>query len=224
MTDFKCTKCTVLKDTSLFPKECRSKRGHTTICKDCTNSYLRIYKKTYRKTAKHIEAHRAYQKSDHYKKWQREHKRKPEQREKENQYRKTHKMSEESRVKMNNYRMRRYSASPKVRVDHSMAVSIGYALRGNKGGCKWESLVNYTVNQLMRHLEPMFDESMSWSNYGSHWHIDHIVPKSHFKYDNADSKEFNKCWGLDNLQPMEAIENLRKGNRLIYNIRKELAT
>jgi hypothetical protein len=28
-------------------------------------------------------------------------------------------------------------------------------------------------------------------------------------------ENFQKCWALDNLQPLEAIENLKKGNRVL---------
>lgn len=46
---------------------------------------------------------------------------------------------------------------------------------------------------------------MSWDNYGS-WHIDHIKPISKFQK-NTPIKVVNN---LDNLQPLWAIENLRK--------------
>lgn len=54
---------------------------------------------------------------------------------------------------------------------------------------------------------------MNWDNYGSYWHIDHIKPISLFKYETAEDPEFKKCWALDNLQPLEKIANLKKGNK-----------
>ncbi len=44
------------------------------------------------------------------------------------------------------------------------------------------------------------------------WHIDHITPKSHFNYKTPEDKE---CWALENLQPLEAIENMRKYNKVL---------
>ena len=44
-------------------------------------------------------------------------------------------------------------------------------------------------------------------------HIDHIVPKSHFRYEKPEDLQFKECWALHNLQPMWAKENLVKGNR-----------
>ncbi len=73
----------------------------------------------------------------------------------------------------------------------------------------------YTVDDLIRHLENLFKPGMSWANYGE-WHIDHIRPDCKFDYKNVEDEEFQKCWALENLQPLWAEENLRKNNRLIY--------
>ena len=56
---------------------------------------------------------------------------------------------------------------------------------------------------------------MSWENYGIYWQIDHIYPQSLLPYDSMDHPNFLKCWSLDNLRPLEATENIRKGNKLI---------
>lgn len=53
---------------------------------------------------------------------------------------------------------------------------------------------------------------MSWDNYGE-WHIDHKIPDCKFNYISVNDKEFQKCWALKNLQPLWAIENLRKGSK-----------
>ena len=66
----------------------------------------------------------------------------------------------------------------------------------------------------MKHLKKQFDDKMTWDNYGK-WHIDHKIPKSHFKYEIAEDPEFKKCWALENLQPLWAIENYRKGDKLV---------
>lgn len=215
-TPHTCNKCKIVKPYSEFNKEARSKTGYNPICRECVNSYMRAYKAEYRKTEKYKEAHRKYQTSDGYREWQRNHKRKPTERLRDREYRKTHKMSEASRIKMNAYRMARYRSSPKVRIDHSMAISMGSSLQGAKGGRRWESLVGYTIKDLMNHLEKLFDASMTWENYGSYWHIDHKIPKCYYKFDNTDAQSFIDCWSLDNLQPLEAGENLRKNNKLIY--------
>ena len=52
---------------------------------------------------------------------------------------------------------------------------------------------------------------MTWSNYGFYgWHIDHIELDCSFDYKSVNDKEFQKCWSLENLQPLWAEDNLRK--------------
>ena len=51
---------------------------------------------------------------------------------------------------------------------------------------------------------------MSWENQGK-WHIDHIIPLS-----SATNKdELYKLCHFTNLQPMWAIDNIRKGAKII---------
>jgi len=65
----------------------------------------------------------------------------------------------------------------------------------------------------MKHIESQFDENMTWENYGSYWHVDHIKPQSLFEFESADDDGFKKCWALENLQPLSAKENWKKGNK-----------
>jgi hypothetical protein len=55
---------------------------------------------------------------------------------------------------------------------------------------------------------------MNWSNYGK-WHIDHKIPDSSFVYKTTKDKGFQDSWALSNLQPMWAIDNMRKGRKLL---------
>tara|TARA_Y100000389_G_C17226930_1_gene396151 strand:- start:544 stop:708 length:165 start_codon:yes stop_codon:yes gene_type:complete len=53
---------------------------------------------------------------------------------------------------------------------------------------------------------------MSWKNHGLNgWHIDHIKPVS--KYNLLDPEEQKKCFHYTNLQPLWALENIRKSNK-----------
>jgi hypothetical protein len=54
---------------------------------------------------------------------------------------------------------------------------------------------------------------MSWDNYGKYgWHIDHIKPCSSF--DLSDRKQLLECFNYRNLQPLWALDNLKKGSKL----------
>ena len=104
---------------------------------------------------------------------------------------------------------------PQHRLNHNISNSILKSLKGNKNGRSWETLVGYTLTELKKHLEKHFTKNMSWNNYPSYWQVDHIIPKSWFKYKMPEDKEFKQAWALCNLQPLEAKKNQSKHNRYI---------
>jgi len=112
----------------------------------------------------------------------------------------------------------------RLKLDHNFRLRFNFSslLRYHikKGGNKTFDIVGYTINQLKQHLEQQFDSKMNWDNYGSYWHIDHIKPASSFNQKN--DIEFKECWSLENLQPLEAKENMRKGARLNFLTQKKV--
>ena len=68
-------------------------------------------------------------------------------------------------------------------------------------GCDLEYLTNHLANQ--------FTIGMVWDNYGK-WHIDHIRPISSF--DLSDPAQTKECFHYSNLQPLWAIDNLKKSD------------
>lgn len=87
---------------------------------------------------------------------------------------------------------------------------------GTKYNSVWKHLP-YTPDQLRIHLETQFESWMNWDNYGNGkdcWNIDHIVPQSLLEYDTIEHPNFLKCWSLNNLRPLSAIDNIKKSNKL----------
>jgi hypothetical protein len=70
-------------------------------------------------------------------------------------------------------------------------------------GCSYEDF--------KQHLERQFTKGMTWDNHGQ-WHIDHVVPLS--KFDLTDRSQFLKACHYTNLQPLWAIDNIRKSNKI----------
>ena len=103
-------------------------------------------------------------------------------------------------------------AIPRVRLSRNISRNIHLAIRENKNGRHWESLVGYTLEELIAHIEMQFAKGMTWANYGA-WHIDHIRPVSDFHFNDTDDSEFKQCWSLWNLQPLWGKENLLKGSK-----------
>jgi hypothetical protein len=122
----------------------------------------------------------------------------------------------EKRAEILEYRKERIKHFPKLKVSAYISSRIRNTIKKGKDGYHWEDLVGYTREDIMEHLEKQFDENMSWNNYGSYWHIDHIIPVSYFNYTSYEDKEFKECWALSNLQPLEAKENLIKSNKLLW--------
>lgn len=71
---------------------------------------------------------------------------------------------------------------------------------------KW---IGCTAEELKAHIESLFQEGMTWDNYGKNgWHIDHIRPISSFK-----PEEWEQINHYTNLQPLWWYDNLSKSNK-----------
>jgi hypothetical protein len=95
----------------------------------------------------------------------------------------------------------RTRSTPKGRLNDAVSTGVGLSLRGvasHKNGYKWETLVGYTVGQLMKHLEKQFRSGISWENYGKEWHVDHIIPIVAFNFETPFDLDFRRCWALKN--------------------------
>ena len=101
------------------------------------------------------------------------------------------------------------------KIKSTMKSSIYHRLQTrkiSKNRKKTFDMLPYTIDELMTHLESLFKPGMTWENQGQ-WHIDHITPDSWFSYSSMDDQGFKDSWALSNLQPLWAIDNLRKSNK-----------
>ena len=112
-----------------------------------------------------------------------------------------------NREKVNKYFKRRYIEKPHEYAWRGMLASVIRRL-GTKKESQTYEILGYSAGQLKTHMENLFEDGMSWGNWGK-WHIDHKIPISFFDQ-NEDPKIINS---LDNLQPMWASENISKGNK-----------
>ena len=78
-------------------------------------------------------------------------------------------------------------------------------------------ILGCTYKEFKLHLERQFTVGMSWDNR-SNWHLDHVYPISLAK-DEADVIKLNH---YTNFQPLWAIDNLLKGNKVIVNTQIKL--
>ena len=131
---------------------------------------------------------------------------------------KSKRQTKEFALKRSAYRKHKRRTDPIYHLQETVRSAMRHGIKyhgAHKGtSMTWKSLP-YTPQQLKEHLEEQFDEHMSWENYGSYWHIDHIYPQSRLPYDSMDHPNFLKCWSLDNLRPLEAVENMQKSDKII---------
>ena len=80
------------------------------------------------------------------------------------------------------------------------------------GDLKVFKLVGCSANLLKDWLIFNFDENMTLENYGSYWHMDHVIPCSLFDFTNND--DINNCFKWTNIQPLEGKLNIIKKNNI----------
>lgn len=115
--------------------------------------------------------------------------------------------------------------SPKRRLHKRISDSMRQSLRtgkNGKNGRAWESLVGYDTETLYRHLEKKFLPGMTWDNFNK-WHIDHKIPVDVFNFKTTSDIDFKRCWDLKNLQPLWALDNIRKSNKIETPFQPSLA-
>lgn len=111
----------------------------------------------------------------------------------------------------------RYHSDIQFRITKNLRGRLADAMK-SKGAMKSKrtlALIGCTALELMRHLESLFVEGMTWENYGNkegNWVMDHILPCASF--DLTNPAEQKKCFHFANIQPLWLEENAQKGDRL----------
>lgn len=119
---------------------------------------------------------------------------------------------EQTEARKQSRRLRDKERDSNIQRKISKTVSQGmrHSLKSDKAGRHWEDLVPYTLQDLRQHLESQFTPEMSWSNYGTYWEIDHIIPQNVFSTTSPDDSDFKICWSLANLRPLEKSLNRQR--------------
>lgn len=116
-------------------------------------------------------------------------------------------------AKHTQYTRERYRADPEYKTLCSLRGRLNRRISLKKAvkAKQMLDLIGCDKAQLVAHISSLFEPGMSWENYGQ-WHIDHIMPCAAF--DLMDPAQQVECFHYTNLQPLWAIDNLRKNSRL----------
>jgi len=105
-------------------------------------------------------------------------------------------------------------------ISKALRASIVGALKrqGIRKSHRTEELLGTSKINARKHIESLFKPGMTWKNHGvgeDKWHIDHKIPCASF--DLKCPVQQLACCYYKNLQPLWAIDNIKKGAKLNYN-------
>ena len=106
----------------------------------------------------------------------------------------------------------------KRKIRKRISAAMRKAIRQEKAGRHWEELVDYSLDDLIKRLKSTMPEGYTWEDdfvMGDNvLHIDHVIPMSAFNFGSAEDIDFKRCFALDNLQLLPAIDNMHKSGKL----------
>lgn len=115
----------------------------------------------------------------------------------------------------NAYEIRRRNRDSGYRLLVNLRNRMSKVLRGKNKSDKTITLLGCSIDDFRIYLETKFDVGMTWDNYGSAWHVDHIMPCAIFDLSKPEHQK--RCFHFSNLQPMFAKENISKKDKIITN-------
>lgn len=126
---------------------------------------------------------------------------------------KTNQWKKDNPEKFAAHRRKYIRNSPKARLANNSRDRIRRMIGSQgKGRGRSNRLIGCNAETLCLILEARFEPGMTWDNYGSAWHVDHIIPLA--AYDLTDPEQQREAFHYTNLQPMWAHENMAKGDEV----------
>jgi hypothetical protein len=100
-----------------------------------------------------------------------------------------------------------------LRYKISKLICISLKNNGYTKRSKTYQILCCSYEEFKTYIQSKFSENMSWENHGE-WHLDHKIPASSAK----DEDTLIRLNHYSNFQPLWAKDNIRKGNKLNYEI------
>jgi len=211
-----CCKCKLVLDLEYFGKLKNSKDGYKYECKKCRHEYTvlnrdRIKEKNrlyYAENKEHI-----LSQNQEYRVINSEAIR---------LQRKEYRNREEVKIHIKN-KQKEYLPVRKEAIKIRRLNDLNYRLqevyrsklhRGINGiNTSYTTILGCDFDFLKKWITFNFDNTMNWDNYGTVWHIDHILPINSFNL--SCTNELQICFHWTNLQPLYATENQSKSDKIL---------
>ncbi len=99
---------------------------------------------------------------------------------------------------------------PKYKLHRYVRARIWIALNGKNT----KHTIEYLGTTRIDYLDWLLNNNNNYNldNHGPVWHIDHVIPLSHFDLSNEEEQLIAFNWR--NTMPLDAKENLKKNNRI----------
>jgi hypothetical protein len=207
----KCVKCNIEKKLKDYGKDKSTPDGLRYSCIICTKEYQKNYNAQYRLKNKEKITEKA-------KKYYIKNSDKLKLKIKEYNYnniekRKDYleKTKEIRNKKTNEYIKNKKKINPLFKLSCNIRNLIGISIKNNgyTKKSKTNKYLGCSFEEFKIYLEKQFTEGMTWESQGK-WHLDHIYPVSLAK--NED--ELIKLNHYTNFQPLWAIDNIKKSNKI----------
>jgi hypothetical protein len=105
---------------------------------------------------------------------------------------------------------------PEFKLITNMRSRLSVALRGKSKSRATRQLIGIDFKTFSKWIEFQLEEGMMMSNYGSVWHLDHVIPISSFNL--LDEEELFKAMNWMNIRPLLALKNLQKANKIDHRL------
>jgi hypothetical protein len=129
-------------------------------------------------------------------------------------YKREHYLKNKEKIEAyrNNWRSVKSKNDSLFKLTNNIRTRIKQSFRRNgfTKNSKTFEILGCTFEEFKQHLERQFIKGMNWSNTNE-WHLDHIYPVSLAK----NEEELIKLNHYTNFQPLWAIDNIIKGNKII---------
>lgn len=206
----RCCGCKLEKALAEFGKWSRGKDGLQTYCRQCQSQYAKRNRERLNVTARRLynpEKEKIRRMKEKSRRKENDRLRYIRQRETLKAKSCLYGKSPDVKARRNILRKKRRETDVGYRIENRLRVRLHQALHGSLKVDSTKNLVGCSIDTLKNVLQNHFSDGMTWENIGK-WHIDHIVPCAQF--DLSDPDQQRECFHYTNLQPLWAVDNLRK--------------